>query len=72
MYLGKSSRRGGSPGYEVTRQTGSHLRLTTEVNGEHHITIPNHDRQSRDAEPILLRSHAAWPLEGRDDQRVFG
>lgn len=30
-------------GYEVTRQTGSHLRLTTEENGEHHITIPNHD-----------------------------
>lgn len=30
-------------GYEVTRQTGSHIRLTTSQNGEHHITIPNHD-----------------------------
>lgn len=30
-------------GYEVTRQTGSHLRLTTERDGEHHITIPAHD-----------------------------
>lgn len=30
-------------GYEVTRQTGSHIRLTTDENGEHHITIPNHD-----------------------------
>jgi len=29
-------------GYHVTRQTGSHLRLTTQVNGEHHITIPKH------------------------------
>ena len=29
--------------YEVTRQTGSHVRLTTHENGEHHITIPNHD-----------------------------
>jgi predicted RNA binding protein YcfA (HicA-like mRNA interferase family) len=29
-------------GYTITRQTGSHLRLTTTVNGEHHITIPNH------------------------------
>ena len=29
-------------GYEITRQTGSHLRLTTEQRGEHHITIPNH------------------------------
>ncbi|GAA4462881.1 hypothetical protein GCM10023093_10210 [Nemorincola caseinilytica] len=30
-------------GYEPTRQTGSHIRLTTLQNGEHHITIPNHD-----------------------------
>lgn len=29
-------------GYEVTRQTGSHLRLTTSRGGEHHITIPAH------------------------------
>jgi predicted RNA binding protein YcfA (HicA-like mRNA interferase family) len=29
-------------GYEVTRQTGSHLRLTTQEHGEHHITIPQH------------------------------
>ena len=29
--------------YDVTRQTGSHIRLTTLVNGEHHITIPAHD-----------------------------
>ena len=28
--------------YQITRQTGSHLRLTTQRNGEHHITIPNH------------------------------
>ncbi|HEX8178962.1 MAG TPA: type II toxin-antitoxin system HicA family toxin [Pyrinomonadaceae bacterium] len=30
-------------GYQITRQTGSHLRLTTMENGEHHITIPRHD-----------------------------
>ena len=29
-------------GYRTTRQTGSHLRLTTERGGEHHITIPRH------------------------------
>ncbi len=29
-------------GYEVTRQTGSHMRLTTTRSGEHHITIPHH------------------------------
>jgi predicted RNA binding protein YcfA (HicA-like mRNA interferase family) len=27
--------------YEVTRQTGSHLRLTSATHGEHHLTIPN-------------------------------
>lgn len=32
-----------SLGYEVTRQAGSHIRLTTSENGSHHVTIPNHD-----------------------------
>jgi predicted RNA binding protein YcfA (HicA-like mRNA interferase family) len=30
-------------GYQVTRQTGSHLRLTTNEGGEHRVTIPRHD-----------------------------
>ena len=30
-------------GYRVTRQIGSHLRLTTMERGEHHITIPRHN-----------------------------
>ena len=30
-------------GYEATRQTGSHIRVTTQVNGEHHEVIPRHD-----------------------------
>lgn len=30
-------------GYEVTRQTGSHMRLTTHEAGQHHLTIPAHD-----------------------------
>ena len=29
-------------GYESTRQTGSHIRITTILNGEHHVTIPRH------------------------------
>ena len=32
----------GRYGYQVTRQTGSHVRLTTQQGGEHHITIPRH------------------------------
>ena len=27
-------------GYQVTRQQGSHVRLTTQMEGEHHLTIP--------------------------------
>jgi predicted RNA binding protein YcfA (HicA-like mRNA interferase family) len=30
-------------GYATDRQTGSHIRLTTQKNGVHHITIPNHN-----------------------------
>lgn len=30
-------------GYQVTRQTGSHIRLVTCDNGEHHLTIPAHN-----------------------------
>lgn len=29
-------------GYDVTRQSGSHMRLTSNLRGEHHITIPAH------------------------------
>lgn len=32
-----------SYGYDITRQTGSHLRLTSTSKGrEHHISIPRH------------------------------
>lgn len=29
--------------YSIERQKGSHIRLTTTLKGQHHITIPNHD-----------------------------
>jgi predicted RNA binding protein YcfA (HicA-like mRNA interferase family) len=29
-------------GYEPTRQSGSHIHVTTQIGGEHHLTIPNH------------------------------
>ena len=29
-------------GYGQARQEGSHLRLTTHLNGTHHLTVPNH------------------------------
>lgn len=36
-------------GYQVTRQKGSHIRLTTYQDGEHHETIPAHN-------PIKLKT----------------
>ncbi|HPO11844.1 MAG TPA: type II toxin-antitoxin system HicA family toxin [Candidatus Hydrogenedentes bacterium] len=29
-------------GYRITRTTGSHQRLTTMLQGEHHVTVPLH------------------------------
>ncbi len=29
--------------YQITRQTGSHIRLSTKLGGEHHVTVPDHD-----------------------------
>jgi len=31
----------GSLGYQPTRQSGSHIRITTQLNGEHHEVVPN-------------------------------
>jgi predicted RNA binding protein YcfA (HicA-like mRNA interferase family) len=33
----------GRVGYRVTRQTGSHVRLTTDSPTQHHVTVPMHD-----------------------------
>ncbi len=30
-------------GYTITRRSGSHIRLSTQRNGTHHITIPAHE-----------------------------
>ncbi len=39
-------------GYEMTRQTESHMRLTAHINGEHHVTLPKH----KPLEPGTLNS----------------
>jgi len=36
-------RRLGLLGYKATRQSGSHVRLTTETPSPHHVTVPLHD-----------------------------
>jgi predicted RNA binding protein YcfA (HicA-like mRNA interferase family) len=45
-------------GYETTRQTGSHIRLTTQENGQHHVTIPAHDPLKIGTLNSILRSIA--------------
>ncbi len=30
-------------GYEVVRQNGSHIMVTSKRNGEHHLVIPNYN-----------------------------
>ncbi len=33
----------GRVGYRVSRQTGSHVRLSTDLPSPHHLTVPAHD-----------------------------
>ncbi len=46
-------------GYTVTRQTGSHLRITTHEGGEHHEVIPNHSPIKIGTLKSILRNVAA-------------
>lgn len=48
----------GRYGYEVTRQTGSHMRLTTTQQGEHHVTIPRHSSLRVGTMSAILRDVA--------------
>jgi predicted RNA binding protein YcfA (HicA-like mRNA interferase family) len=55
-------------GYRVTRQTGSHLRLTTFEGGEHHVTIPpSHGATSWDAGGRIPAASAPGTSSGRQD-----
>ena len=48
-------------GYHVTRQTGSHLRLTSVLKGrEHHVTIPAHRELSVGTLHSVLREVATY------------
>ena len=45
-------------GYEVTRQKGSHMRITTQMHGEHHEVVPAHDPLKTGTLRGVLRSVA--------------
>ncbi len=61
-------------GYKITRQTGSHIRLTTRLGGEHHITIPDHDSLRVGTLAGVLTDVAKHFKLTRDEvlERIFG
>jgi predicted RNA binding protein YcfA (HicA-like mRNA interferase family) len=60
----------GKHGYHLTRQTGSHLRLTCSLKGsEHHITIPRHRRLKIGTLSSIIKDVATY-LE-RDKQQLI-
>ena len=62
-------------GYKVTRQTGSHIRLTSVSRGtEHHITIPNHAALRVGTLAGVLQSVAGYVEKDRAEliQELFG
>lgn len=46
-------------GYAVDRQKGSHIRVTTQRDGEHHEVVPNHNPIKIGTLSTLLKSVAA-------------
>lgn len=55
-------------GYAVTRQTGSHMRLTSRIKGaEHHVTIPAHDQLRIGTLSQILGDVSAYPEIARDE-----
>ncbi len=64
----------GKLGYEVTRQTGSHMRLTRGADREHHVTIPDHDSLSVGTLQAIIRDLSEHHGLTRDEllQRLFG
>jgi len=61
-------------GYNTTRQTGSHLRLTTASPSEHHVTIPLHDPLKVGTLAAILADVADHQEMSRDELlgRLFG
>lgn len=61
-------------GYQTTRQTGSHIRLTTSLCGEHHLTIPAHDPLKVGTLAAILADLQAHHKLGREEllNKLFG
>lgn len=62
-------------GYEVTRQTGSHVRLTSTTKGtEHHVTIPRHKQLKVGTLSAILADVASYLEMDREELagQIFG
>ncbi len=61
-------------GYSISRQKGSHIRLTTTVNGVHHITVPNHNPIKLGTLSSILTDVATHFNQSKDDiaKQLFG
>jgi len=64
----------GRIGYRVSRQTGSHIRLTTDSPTQHHVTVPAHDPLKLGTLSAILGDVAAHQKVSRDVllDRLFG
>ncbi|MDZ8078925.1 MAG: type II toxin-antitoxin system HicA family toxin [Nostoc sp. DcaGUA01] len=58
-------------GYEISHQKGSHIRLTIQQNGEHHITVPAHDPIKIGTFNSILRDVAVHADLTRDELLVL-
>ncbi len=61
-------------GYRVTRQAGSHVRLTCETPTQHHVTIPNHNPLRLGTLSAILGDVATHLKISREElvQKLFG
>ena len=61
-------------GYRVTRQTGSHIRLTIDKPFQHHVTIPAHEPLKVGTLAAIVADVASHLKVSRDEllQTLFG
>ena len=61
-------------GYRISRQTGSHIRLTLEIPTQHHLTVPAHDPLKVGTLSAILAEVAGHLKISREDllQQLFG
>jgi predicted RNA binding protein YcfA (HicA-like mRNA interferase family) len=64
----------GRLGYRVTRQSGSHIRLSCDQPQVHHITVPNHNPLRVGTLAAIIADVAAHRHLDRDDliRTLFG